>query len=132
MYNNTPPGDKIYDVVEYRIIDESQCSPTSARAKLEYVLVEMFGENAVFPDAIIGMDPATRADFMVRAKGYKPVVFFIVSRPEDTQAYEQTQKICQLWHARDAFSFTVFERDCIDPQHIHQWVMQAMAYAVKK
>ena len=123
--------DVVYDVVDYEVLDESRCSPKNARKALQAVLVRLFGETAVFPDALIGRNEAEKADFFVRAERHWPMVFFVVSRPDDQQAYQQAINAGRVWGARDAVWFIVFERDCLHPRYIEQWVRLAMEKAVR-
>lgn len=103
----------------------------NAKAMVFSVMVEMFGQTAVFPDALIGRNTAEQADFMIRLPGYHMAAFFLVSDPSNTRDYRRAQMAGALWQNRGAYWFIVFEKDCQDPARIRQWLRSAMEQARK-
>lgn len=95
------------------------------------VMVQEYGQTAVFLDALIGRNTAEQADLMVRIPGHCTAVFFIVSSPADTQGYKRAQTAGRLWENRGACWFIAFEKDCRDPEKIRKWLKNAMAKTVK-
>ena len=90
------------------------------------VMVQEFGEQAVFPDALIGRNTAEKADLLLRLNGHASAVFFILPDTATTYQYNAVQNIGQLWASRGAVYFIVYERDCRDPNYIRQWLHTAV------
>ena len=106
-------------------VPKTQPAPqnTDPRRLVYCVMVEMFGQNAVFPDALIGRDTTQQADFLVRAPGCANAVFFIVRNQSE---YQRATKAAEIWGARGAYWFIVYEKDCQDPAYIRQWLLSAI------
>lgn len=121
-----PVEDKIYDVVNYQVISQPGDHLQLARNNVRSVLIKEFGDKSVFPDALVGRDTATQADFLVRVEGYVPVVIFIVRYPADTQPYQRAKQAAKLWEARGAKCYIVFESDCMELRYVKVWVQSAM------
>ncbi len=115
----------IYDVVDFEVIEKPGNATQTPHEVVHAVLVQAYGTTSVFPDALIGMDEANKADFLVCAKGYASVVFFIVGNTE-AGAYQRAVQAGKIWESRGFRWYTIFEKDCHDPAYVDKWIREAM------
>lgn len=104
----------------------------SAKEVVRRVMVQEFGERAVFPDALIGRNTADKVDFLLRVEGCPVRVFMILPDAATTQAYQNAQRIGMLWQNRGAYWHIVYERDCRDPAYVRQWLHSALKNVIKR
>lgn len=132
-----PEEEIIYDVTDYEVVDnaapDKPCgTPQTPRELVYAVLVQKYGEKAVFPDAAISnMGSAEKVDFLVRPGGGLSLVIFIVSSPADRAAYDRAVKVGKAWENRGAYYIIFFENDCADPMLVRSWVYAAMEKAAR-
>lgn len=97
-----------------------------AKEMLRRVMIQEYGERAVFPDALIGRNTADQVDFLLRVEGRPVRVFMILPDSATPQAYQNARRIGMLWQNRGVYWHIVYERDCRDPAYIRQWLRSAV------
>ena len=129
---NTKPAEKIYDITNYQVVNLANVSIQKAKDNFKSVLVGLFGEKAVFPDAVASMDKTNKADFLVRPAGHKSMVFMIVHLNATAPEQERVIRAEKFWQARGVTTFRCTDLDlCMSREFSIQFVKDAVALVDK-